>query len=98
MFTAKEPQEYGGTFIDSYGSRKFVRQRLDDVMDAVAQARFNEKKWVWIEDDNEGYVRGHILNESNDQVEIGYESGGVRYSNGSPPPNIYSADSLDSLC
>ncbi|KAI9259065.1 hypothetical protein BY458DRAFT_278826 [Sporodiniella umbellata] len=70
MFTIKEPQEYGGTFIDSYGSKKFVRQRLDNVMDAVAQARFNEKKWVWIEDDHEGYIRGHITNENDEQVEV----------------------------
>ncbi|CAO3674443.1 unnamed protein product [Rhizopus stolonifer] len=99
MFTAKEPQEYGGTFIDSYGSRKFVRQRLDDVMDAVAQARFNEKKWVWIEDDNEGYVRGHILNESDDQVEIGYESGGTAFVNSSnlKPMNPPKFDMVDDM-
>ncbi|PHZ15091.1 myosin 1 [Rhizopus microsporus ATCC 52813] len=78
MFTAshiKDNQEYGGSFIHSYGSKKFVRPKLDNVLDAVAQARFNEKKWVWIEDDNEGYVRGHIINENNDKVEIEYESG-----------------------
>lgn len=80
MFTAshtKNSQEYGGSFIHSYGSKKFVRPKLDNVLDAVAQARFNEKKWVWIEDDNEGYVRGHIINENNDKVEIEYENGRV---------------------
>jgi hypothetical protein len=67
-----------GSFIHSYGSKKFIRPKIDDVLDAVAQARFNEKKWVWIEDENEGYVRGHIISENEEyQVEVEYENGGV---------------------
>jgi hypothetical protein len=68
----------GGSFIHSYGSKTYIRPKLDDVLDAVAQAKFNEKKWVWIQDDQEGYVRGHVLNESeNDKVEVEFEQGGV---------------------
>ena len=33
----------GGSFIHSYGSRTFIRPKLDNVLDAVAQAKFNEK-------------------------------------------------------
>lgn len=71
------PSSGVGSFIHSYGSKKFIRPKSDDVLDAVAQARFNEKKWVWIEDDNEGYVRGHVIKEEEDTVEVEYENGGV---------------------
>lgn len=71
------PSNGVGSFIHSYGSKKFIRPKSDGVLDAVAQARFNEKKWVWIQDDNEGYVRGHILSENEDTVEVEYEHGGV---------------------
>lgn len=69
----------GGSFIHSYGSKTFIRPKLDNVLDAVAQAKFNEKKWIWIEDEAEGYVRGHILNENEKDytVEIEYEVGGT---------------------
>ncbi|KAI9486952.1 MAG: P-loop containing nucleoside triphosphate hydrolase protein [Benjaminiella poitrasii] len=69
----------GGSFIHSYGSKTFIRPKIDDVLDAVAQAKFNEKKWVWVEDDKKGYVRGHIVNEDgeNDLVEIEYDHGGT---------------------
>lgn len=68
-----------GSFIHSYGSKKYIRPKMDDVLDAVAQARFNEKKWVWIEDDCEGYVRGHVISEyEDDRVEVEYEHGGVK--------------------
>jgi myosin heavy subunit len=69
----------GGSFIHSYGSKTFIKPKLDNVLDAVAQAKFNEKKWIWIEDENEGYVRGHVLQENNgdNTVEIEYEHGGT---------------------
>ncbi|CAO3656403.1 unnamed protein product [Mucor hiemalis] len=66
-----------GSFIHSYGSTKFIKPTVDHVLDAVAQARFNEKKWVWIQDENEGYVRGNIIHESENQVEVEYEHGGT---------------------
>lgn len=72
-------KDYGGSFIHSYGSKTFIRPKIDDVLDAVAQAKFNEKKWVWVQDDKEGYVRGHVIKEEEDsEVEVEYEQGGVR--------------------
>lgn len=71
-------KDYGGSFIHSYGSKTFIRPKIDDVLDAVAQAKFNEKKWVWIQDDKEGYVRGHVIKEEEGaDVEVEYERGGV---------------------
>lgn len=71
-------KDYGGSFIHSYGSKTFIRPKIDDVLDAVAQAKFNEKKWVWIQDDKEGYVRGHVVKEEEgSEVEVEYERGGV---------------------
>lgn len=74
-------KDYGGSFIHSYGSKTFIRPKIDDVLDAVAQAKFNEKKWVWIQDDKEGYVRGHVIKEEEEgsDVEVEYERGGVMY-------------------
>ncbi|CAI2199620.1 1168_t:CDS:2, partial [Funneliformis geosporum] len=40
------------------------------VADAIAQATFNEKKWVWVEDKEAGYVAGYITKEMGEQVEI----------------------------
>ncbi|KAG1147752.1 hypothetical protein G6F37_004290 [Rhizopus arrhizus] len=103
MFTTvKDNQEYGGSFIHSYGSKKFVRPKLDNVLDAVAQARFNEKKWVWVEDDHEGYVRGHILNEDKDKIEIEYENGAIAFVNNSKlkamnPPKFDMVDDMAEL-
>ncbi|KAI8646805.1 hypothetical protein BD408DRAFT_336436 [Parasitella parasitica] len=72
-------KDFGGSFIHSYGSTTFIKPKIDDVLDAVAQAKFNEKRWVWIQDDQEGYVRGHILKEEQDSlVEVEYEQGGVK--------------------
>ncbi|KAL0143517.1 P-loop containing nucleoside triphosphate hydrolase protein [Mucor lusitanicus] len=72
-------KDYGGSFIHSYGSKTFIRPKIDDVLDAVAQAKFNEKKWVWIQDDKEGYVRGHVIKEEEEgsDVEVEYERGGT---------------------
>lgn len=67
----------GGSFIHSYGSKTYIRPKLDDVLDAVAQAKFNEKKWVWIQDEQEGYVRGHILLENENGTDVEFEQGGV---------------------
>jgi hypothetical protein len=48
------------------------------VVDAVAQAAFNEKKWVWVEDKEEGYIAGWIAKENGDQVEVHLNNGQVR--------------------
>ncbi|KAG0224755.1 hypothetical protein BGW41_004968 [Actinomortierella wolfii] len=48
------------------------------VVDAVAQAAFNEKKWVWVEDKDEGYIAAWISKENNDQVEVHLNNGLVK--------------------
>ncbi|ORZ23708.1 hypothetical protein BCR41DRAFT_244455 [Lobosporangium transversale] len=50
-------------------------------VDAVAQAAFNEKKWVWVEDKEEGYIAGWISKEDGDQVEVHLNNGLVRTVN-----------------
>ena len=37
---------------------------------AAAQAEFNEKKWVWVPDEKEGYVAGWVEREEEDVGEI----------------------------
>ena len=48
------------------------------VVDAVAQAAFNEKKWVWIEDKETGYVAGYITKDMGEQVEVHFNDNSVR--------------------
>ncbi|KAI7846973.1 P-loop containing nucleoside triphosphate hydrolase protein [Circinella umbellata] len=76
-------QRVGGTFIHSHGTKVFVPDRIDSVQDAVNQARFSEKRWVWIEDEANGYVRAQIIKDSEKsprsprygKIEVQYESG-----------------------
>lgn len=55
-----------------------MRPRLDGVQDAVAQAQFTEKRWVWVQDDTEAYVRGHIIQENEKDMEVELENGLVK--------------------
>lgn len=43
---------------------------------AALQAEFNEKKWVWVPDDKEGYMSGWVVNEDGDAAEVIMASGG----------------------
>ena len=43
---------------------------------AVLQAEFNEKRWVWIPDDEEGYIAGWVLHEEDDTGEVMLAGGG----------------------
>jgi Myosin N-terminal SH3-like domain len=50
---------------------------------AALQAEFNEKKWVWVPDDKEGYLGGWVTNEHGDMGEVVIAAGGeVRCSMG----------------
>ncbi|KAG0256225.1 hypothetical protein BG011_004691 [Mortierella polycephala] len=51
------------------------------VVDAVAQAEFNEKKWVWVEDKDEGYISAWISKEEGDQVQVHLSNGLVKTVN-----------------
>ena len=43
--------------------------------EAARAAEFNEKKWVWVPDDKEGYVAGWVHKEEDDEGEIVIASG-----------------------
>ena len=43
---------------------------------AAAQAEFNEKKWVWVPDDKDGYLAGWVVKEQDDIGDIVMAAGG----------------------
>ncbi len=43
---------------------------------AALQAEFNEKKWVWVPDEREGYVAGWVIREEDEVGEVVLASGG----------------------
>lgn len=43
---------------------------------AAAQAEFNEKKWVWVPDDKDGYLAGWVVKEEDDIGEVVMAAGG----------------------
>ena len=43
---------------------------------AALQAEFNEKKWVWVPDEREGYVAGWVIREEDEVGEVAMASGG----------------------
>ncbi|RUS17833.1 P-loop containing nucleoside triphosphate hydrolase protein, partial [Endogone sp. FLAS-F59071] len=53
---------------------------MNGVNNAVAQAAFSERKWVWVEDKEEGFVKGYITNEDKqgEVVEVFLDNGQTR--------------------
>ena len=48
---------------------------------AALQAEFNEKKWVWVPDDKDGYLAGWVVREEDDMGDVVMAAGGeVRVS------------------
>lgn len=43
---------------------------------AALQAEFNEKKWVWVPDDKDGYLAGWVVKEEEDLGEVVMAAGG----------------------
>jgi myosin protein heavy chain len=43
---------------------------------AALQAEFNEKKWVWVPDDKEGYLGGWVVDENGEMGEVVMATGG----------------------
>jgi hypothetical protein len=43
---------------------------------AALQAEFNEKRWVWVPDEKEGYLAGWVNSEREDEAEIVMAAGG----------------------
>ena len=54
---------------NSYSSAEAART-------AALQAEFNEKKWVWVPDEKEGYLAGWVHREDQETAEIVMSSGG----------------------
>ncbi|PKK63701.1 hypothetical protein RhiirC2_757866 [Rhizophagus irregularis] len=51
------------------------------VVDVVAHAAFNEKKWVWVEDKEAGYIAGYITKEMGEKVEVHFNDNSSRVVN-----------------
>lgn len=43
---------------------------------AALQAEFNEKKWVWVPDDKDGYLAGWVVKEEEDMGNVVMAAGG----------------------
>jgi len=43
---------------------------------AALQAEFNEKKWVWVPDDKDGYLAGWVAKEEDEMGEVVMAAGG----------------------
>ena len=51
-------------------------QSADAARAAAEQAEFNEKKWVWVPDEESGYLAGWVIEEDNDVAEVIMAAGG----------------------
>lgn len=54
-----------------------LSQSAEAAKAAALQAEFNEKKWVWVPDDKEGYLSGWVIREEGDMGEVVLTSGEV---------------------
>ncbi|CAG8540266.1 21314_t:CDS:10 [Dentiscutata erythropus] len=62
--------------------RLLVNGSIDaGVNNTVAQATFNERKWVWVEDKKAGYVAGYITKDMGEQVEVHLNNDSTRIVN-----------------
>jgi hypothetical protein len=56
-------------------------QGAESARAAALQAEFNEKKWVWVPDDKDGYLAGWVAKEEDEIGEVVMAAGGdVRLS------------------
>ncbi|CCM01260.1 uncharacterized protein FIBRA_03309 [Fibroporia radiculosa] len=53
-----------------------MSQSAEAARAAALQAEFNEKKWVWVPDDKDGYLAGWVVKEEDDMGEVIIASGG----------------------
>lgn len=51
-------------------------QNAEAARTAALQAEFNEKKWVWVPDEREGYVAGWVIHEEDEVGEVVMAAGG----------------------
>ncbi|EIW76062.1 nonmuscle myosin heavy chain b [Coniophora puteana RWD-64-598 SS2] len=53
-----------------------MSQSAEAARAAALQAEFNEKKWVWVPDDKDGYLAGWVHQEDSDFAQVVMASGG----------------------
>ena len=53
-----------------------ISQSAQAARAAALQAEFNEKKWVWVPDDRDGYLAGWVAKEKDDIGEVVMAAGG----------------------
>jgi myosin heavy chain 9/10/11/14 len=57
-----------------------ISQGAEAARAAALQAEFNEKKWVWVPDDKDGYLAGWVAKEEDEMGEVVIAAGGdVRF-------------------
>ena len=57
-----------------------ISQGVETARAAALQAEFNEKKWVWVPDDKDGYLAGWVAREEDEVGEVVMAAGGdVRF-------------------
>ena len=57
-----------------------ISQGAEAARAAALQAEFNEKKWVWVPDDKDGYLAGWVAREEDEMGEVVMAAGGdVRF-------------------
>jgi myosin heavy chain 9/10/11/14 len=53
-----------------------ISQSAETARAAALQAEFNEKKWVWVPDDRDGYLAGWVAKEEDEIGEVVMAAGG----------------------
>lgn len=53
-----------------------ISQGAEAARAAALQAEFNEKKWVWVPDDKDGYLAGWVVKEEDEIGEVVMAAGG----------------------
>ena len=53
-----------------------MSQNAESARVAALQAEFNEKKWVWVPDERDGYLAGWVAKEENEIGEVVMAAGG----------------------
>ena len=56
-------------------SALFPHQDTGVTSDLIVQPESNEKTWVWVPDDIEGYLSGWVRSDKDDMVEVVLDSG-----------------------
>jgi myosin heavy chain 9/10/11/14 len=58
-------------------SQFLQRIQANAVNDALQQAQWAERKWVWVADKKEGFLQASIINQHGDEVELLFEDNTV---------------------